>query len=548
MGCQARLGLTGTGWLASQGHGAVRAMNDSEYLYQGLRKSVHDPDPLRLTLARELDLPEIESVTVEREAIDARRKPVVYLYNLRFRVSRATPRLEGLLARGVVSRYEPAPLPEPERRLRLPERPVIVGFGPAGIFLGLELGRLGYKPIIYERGEPVEERVGAVQSLWREGILDPDSNLQFGEGGAGTFSDGKLTTGKRRALNDVVLQTLVEAGAPEGILYQSRPHIGTDYLRRVVGNLRQRIVESGGEVHFRHTLTDLGLGHDGVESAVVNGRAVPTTALILAIGHSARDTIEMLHGRGVAMELKPFAVGTRIEHPAAFISEAQYGREAAAVLPAADYKLTYRHKGLGVYSFCMCPGGRVVCASSEPHGLVTNGMSYYPRAEAYSNSAIVVSLDPAAYGFNSPLEAIAFQRRYEGAAYRAGGGGYLAPAQRARDFLSGRPSSTLPPVSYRPGVVPADLNAVLPAAILPALKAGLERFDRTIRGFVDQGVLIGLESRTSSPVRILRDETFQSISAPGLYPLGEGAGYAGGIMTCALDALRFAQLVRPWRS
>ncbi len=523
-------------------------MSDAEYLFQGLRKSVHDAEPLRLTLARQLDLPEIESVTVEREAIDARRKPVVYLYNLRFRVSQVTPRLRQLMAQGVVSLHAPAPIPEPERRVSLPERPVIVGFGPAGIFLALELAGLGYRPVIYERGEPVEERVGAVQALWRDGILDPDSNLQFGEGGAGTFSDGKLTTGKRRALNEVVLQTLVEAGAPEGILYQSRPHIGTDYLRRVVGNLRRRIVESGGEIHFRHTLTDLGLGHGGVESAVVNGRAVPTTALILAIGHSARDTIETLHGRGVAMELKPFAVGTRIEHPVAFISEAQYGREAAAVLPAADYKLTYHHQGLGVYSFCMCPGGRVVCASSEPEGLVTNGMSYYARGEEHSNSAIVVSVDPAAYGFTSPLEAIAFQRHYEAGAYRAGGGGYLAPAQRARDFLRGQPSSTLPPASYRPGVVPADLNTVLPAAILPALKAGLERFDRTIGGFVDQGVLIGLESRTSSPVRILRDQTFQSVSTPGLYLLGEGAGYAGGIMTCALDALRFAQLVRPRRA
>jgi uncharacterized FAD-dependent dehydrogenase len=522
-------------------------MNDAEYVYQGLRKSVHDAEPLRLTLARQLDLPEIESVTVEREAIDARRKPVVYLYNLRFRVSRVTSRLEGLLAQGAVSLYAPAPTPEPERYLRLPERPVLVGFGPAGIFLSLELARLGYRPVIYERGEPVEERVGAVQALWRDGILDPDSNLQFGEGGAGTFSDGKLTTGKRRPLNDVVLQTLVQAGAPEGILYQSRPHIGTDYLRQVVGNLRQRIVELGGEIHFRHTLTDLELGPSGVESAVVNGRAVPTTALILAIGHSARDTIEMLHGRGVAMELKPFAVGTRIEHPAAFISEAQYGREAAAVLPAADYKLTFHHQGLGVYSFCMCPGGRVVCASSEPDGLVTNGMSYYARGEKHSNSAIVVSVDPAACGFSSPLDAIAFQRRYEQGAYQAGGGGYIAPAQRTRDFLRGQPSSTLPPVSYRPGVVPADLNTVLPAAILPALKAGLERFDRMIRGFADKGVLIGLESRTSSPVRILRDETCQSVSTPGLYLLGEGAGYAGGIMTCALDALRFAQLIRPWR-
>lgn len=522
-------------------------MHESEYLYQGLQKSVHDPEPLRVTLARQLELPEITSVTVEREAIDARRKPrVVYLYNVRFRVSTMTVRLEKLLAAGEVMPYAPASLPEPSRHLRLPERPIIVGFGPAGIFLGLALVQLGYRPVIYERGEPIHERQQAVRSLWRDGSLDPDSNLQFGEGGAGTFSDGKLTTGKRRALNDVVLETMVEAGAPESILYQSRPHIGTDNLRRVVATLRERIEQQGGEIHFRHTLTDLGLGPGGVERAVIDGQAVLTSALILAIGHSARDTVRMLYGRGVAMESKPFAVGTRIEHPAAFIDEAQYGREAAAVLPAADYKLTYRYGRVGVYSFCMCPGGTVVCASSEPEGLVTNGMSAYARDAEHSNSAVVVGVDPVAYGFDSPMEAIAFQRRYEERAYRAGGGGFIAPAQRAQDFMRGQASVSLPPVSYRPGVVAADLSDALPAAIVPALKAGLERFDRTIRGFVENGVLIGFESRTSSPVRILRDETFQSISTPGLYVLGEGAGYAGGIMTCALDALRFAQLVRRW--
>ena len=274
---------------------------------------------------------------------------------------------------------------------------------------------------------------------------------------------------------------------------------------------------------------------------------MPAAAVLLAIGHSARDTLEILYRRGVAMEVKPFAMGARIEHPAAFINEAQYGAEAAAVLPAADYKLTHRHAGLGVFSFCMCPGGQVVCASSEPGHLVTNGMSALARREKYSNSAIVASVDPAAHGIRSPLEAIAFQRRFEALAFAAGGGGQVAPAQRAGDFLRDSLSTTLPPVSYRPGVRPADLNEILPALIVPALKAGLERFDRRIRGFVEKGVLIGFESRTSSPVRIPRDEQCQSISTAGLYLLGEGAGYAGGIMTCALDALRFARRVRPWK-
>jgi uncharacterized FAD-dependent dehydrogenase len=519
---------------------------EGEYLYRGLRRPVSDREPLRQTLARELRLPEIESVTVEREAIDARRPPdVCYVYNLRFRVSRVTPRFQQLLARNKIQRVRSEPPRVPEPRVSLPERPVIIGFGPAGIFAGLALAEKGYRPILYDRGDEVADRIETVERLWRDGELDPESNMQFGEGGAGTFSDGKLTTGKQRALNDQVLQTFVRAGAPDRILVQSKPHIGTDYLRRVVANLRQEIVSHGGDVHFRHRLTDLELGPAGIQRAVIDGRPVDTACLILAVGHSSRDTFEMLRRRGVAMEPKPFAVGVRVEHPAAFIDEAQYGA-AAAHLPAADYKLTYRHDRLGVYTFCMCPGGYVVCAASESGGLVTNGMSYFARDGRYSNSAVVVSVDPADHHLRSPLDALAFQRRFEQQAYQVGGGGYVAPAQRAADLLAERPSHALPPTSYRPGVRPADLNTVLPPAVLPPLRAGLARFDRLMPGFVDQGVLIGFESRTSSPLRILRDQNYESVSTPGLYLLGEGAGYAGGIMTCALDALRFGQLVRPF--
>jgi uncharacterized FAD-dependent dehydrogenase len=525
---------------------ANRLTADQEYLYHGLRRPISDHEPLRLALARELNLPEVESVTIEREAIDARRRhAVVYVYNLRFRVSQITSRMRQLVARGEVQPYRPERPPQAEPRLTLSERPVIIGFGPAGMFIGLALAEKGYRPIIYDRGDAVAERVEAVEHLWHAGELDPESNLQFGEGGAGTFSDGKLTTGKQRPLNDQVLQTFVRAGAPERIRYQSKPHIGTDYLRRVVVNLRQEIVSLGGEIHFRHRLTDLELDPAGVRRAVINGRAVDTSSLILAIGHSSRDTFEMLHRRSVAMEPKPFAVGVRIEHPAAFVDEVQYGAEAAAVLPAADYKLTCRHGKVGVYTFCMCPGGYVVCAASEQGGLVTNGMSYFAREGRYSNSAVVVSVDPAAHYFRSPLDALAFQRQFEERAFQAGGGGYVAPAQRAIDFVREQASHSLPATSYRPGVRPADLNMVLPPAVLPALRAGLAHFDRLMPGFVDQGVLIGFESRTSSPLRILRDENFQSVSVAGLYLLGEGAGYAGGIMTCALDALRFAQLIRP---
>ena len=522
-----------------------RLTADQEFLYRGLRRPVSDHEPLRQALARELGLPEVASITVDREAIDARRRPgIVYVYTLRFRVSRVSPRLRQLLARGRIEPYRPEPLRPPEPRLSLTERPVIVGFGPAGIMIGLALAEKGYRPVIYDRGEPVSDRVATVARLWQAGELDPESNLQFGEGGAGTFSDGKLTTGKQRSLNDQVLQTFVRAGAPDRILYQSKPHIGTDTLRQMVANLRREIIALGGEVHFGHRLTDLQLGPAGVRRAGIGGRAIDTTDLILAIGHSSRDTIAMLHRHGVAMEPKPFAVGVRIEHPAAFIDEAQYGSEAAS-LPAADYKLTYRHGQMGVYTFCMCPGGTVVCAASELGALVTNGMSYFARDGDYSNSAIVISVDPAAFDLRTPLDALAFQRHFEQRAYQAGGGNYIAPAQRAADFLRQHQSSTLPPTSYRPGVRPADLDTVLPPPILPPLRAGLAHFDRLLPGFVDQGLLIGFESRTSSPLRILRDENMQSISTPGLYLLGEGAGYAGGIMTCALDALRFAHLVRP---
>jgi uncharacterized FAD-dependent dehydrogenase len=525
---------------------ANRLTADQEYLYRGLRRPISDREPLRQALARELHLPEVESITIEREAIDARRRhAVVYVYNLRFRVSQVTPRLQQLVARGEIQPYRPERPRSPEPRLALPQRPVIIGFGPAGIFAGLALAEKGYRPVIYDRGDAVDARIETVERLWQEGELDPESNMQFGEGGAGTFSDGKLTTGKQRPLNDQVLQTFVRAGAPDRILYQSKPHVGTDHLRRVVANLRREIISLGGEVHFRHRLTDVEVGPAGIRRAVIDGRSLDTACLILAIGHSSRDTFEMLHRRGVAMEPKPFAVGVRIEHPAAFIDEAQYGAEAAALLPAADYKLTFRYAKSGVYTFCMCPGGYVVCAASEPGGLVTNGMSYSARDGRYSNSAVVVSVDPAAHNFRSPLDALAFQCRFEQRAFQAGGGGYVSPAQRAVDFVREQPSHSLPATSYRPGVRPVDLNTVLPPAVLPALRAGLDHFDRLMPGFVDQGVLIGFESRTSSPLRILRDENCQSVSMPGLYLLGEGAGYAGGIMTCALDALRFAQLVRP---
>ncbi len=342
-------------------------MDSTEYIFKGLRRSVFDSELLRQTLARQLDLPEIDQVTVEREALDARRKPALdYIYNLRFTVSRTSERLQTLLDTGEIALFAPQPLPRPEPRLALPDRPVIVGFGPAGMFAGLFLAQLGYRPIIFERGQEVAKRTWAVRTLWEEGILNPDSNLQFGEGGAGTFSDGKLATGKAAPLDRLILETFVEAGAPETVLFNHKPHIGTDHLRQVVSNLRERIVGLGGEVHFEQKLTGLQLRDGAVEAITVSGQRVPTRCVVLAIGHSARDTVAMLAAAGIALRPKPFAIGVRIEHPAAFINETQYGRKGAQVMPAADYKLTHHYQGSGVYSFCMCPGGQVVCAASEP--------------------------------------------------------------------------------------------------------------------------------------------------------------------------------------
>lgn len=517
-----------------------------EYIFTGLRRSVHDVEPLRTALARELDLPEIDKIIVERESIDARKKPdVAYVYNLRFTVSKPDVRLKHLLARKIIAPYEQERLPEPEPRITLPDRPVIIGFGPAGMFAGLWLARMGYRPIIFERGRAVGERVRDVARLWSEGVLDPESNMQFGEGGAGTFSDGKLSTGKSSPLDRLILETFVEAGAPETVLYHHKPHIGTDNLRRVVANLRKQIASLGGEVHFGHRLTDLHLKGGAVEAATIAGERVATKCVILAVGHSARDTVQMLYELGVAMEVKPFAIGARIEHPADFIDEMQYGEKAAKALPAADYKLTYQHGEVGVYSFCMCPGGQVVCASSEPEALVTNGMSRYARDEGWSNSAIVVGVDPAALGYRSPLDAVEYLRDLERRAFELGGGGYVAPAQRATDFCDGKSSRDLPEVTYRPAVIAASLHELLPAYIAEPMRAGLRRFDRLMPGFLAQGVLIAPETRTSSPVRLPRDDNYRSVSTEGLYLLGEGAGYAGGIMTCARDAVKFARLVKP---
>ena len=429
---------------------------------------------------------------------------------------------------------------------RLRDQPVVVGTGPAGLFAGLTLARGGYRPLLLERGGDVDSRVVAVARFWDTGVLDTNSNVQFGEGGAGTFSDGKLTTLIRDPRCGRVLEQLVEAGAPAEILYTHRPHIGTDILREVVKNIRRTIISLGGEIRFNSRVTGLKLSGDGVRGVVVNdGLEIDAGVVVLAIGHSARDTFTMLHGQGVVITPKSFSLGVRVEHPQTLINQAQYkGFAGHPRLGAADYKLAYHsHSGRSAYTFCMCPGGVVVAAASEPGGVVTNGMSYHARDGANANSALLVGVNPADFGSEHPLAGIEFQRRWEQLAFQAGGGAYRAPVQLVEDFISGRPSSGLGEIvpTYPRDVAPADLRDCLPEYVTATLKEALLNFDTKLKGFArGDAVLTGVETRSSSPLRIIRNTGGES-PVKGLYPAGEGAGYAGGIISSAVDGIRVAE-------
>ena len=436
-------------------------------------------------------------------------------------------------------------------------RPVVIGTGPCGLFAGLILAQMGFRPIILERGKSVRERTQDTWSLWRKGQLNPESNVQFGEGGAGTFSDGKLYSQIKdpqfRARK--VLTEFVKAGAPAEILYVSKPHIGTFKLVTMVENMRAEIESLGGEIRFQSRVEEIEIELGQVRGVkLAGGEFIAASHVVLAVGHSARDTFEMLHARGVHIEAKPFSIGVRIEHPQSLIDRARLGKNAGnPLLGAADYKLVHHCKnGRSAYSFCMCPGGTVVAATSEPGRVVTNGMSQYSRNERNANSALVVGVTPADYpgGDSNPLAAplagIAFQRHWESLAFEAGGGNYNAPAQRVGDFLAGRPSTTLGSVvpSYTPGVHPTDLSRCLPDYVVAALRESLPAFGREIAGFaMDDALLTGVETRTSSPIRITRNEEFQSLNTRGLFPAGEGAGYAGGILSAAVDGIKVAEAV-----
>ena len=435
-------------------------------------------------------------------------------------------------------------------------RPLVVGAGPCGLFAGLLLAQMGFRPIIVDRGKAVRPRTRDTWGLWRRGVLDPESNVQFGEGGAGTFSDGKLYSQIKdpRHLGRKVLTEFVEAGAPAEILTEAHPHIGTFRLVTVVENLRAKIQALGGEYRFQSRVADLliEVGGDGGRRVrgvrFDNGEAIAADHVVLALGHSARDTFAMLLGKGVHMEAKPFSLGFRIEHPQSIIDRARFGTHAGhRDLGAADYKLSHAcSNGRTAYSFCMCPGGTVVAAASEPGGVVTNGMSQYSRNERNANAAIVVDVTPAADFPDGPLAGVALQRRWEARAFAVGGGSYQAPGQRLEDFLAGRPSTRLGAVipSYRPGVRPADLSTCLPDYAIDAIREALPVFGRQIPGFDNpDAVLTGVETRTSSPVRITRGVDFQSLNTRGLYPAGEGAGYAGGILSAAVDGIKVAEAV-----
>ncbi len=517
----------------------------------------HGKQDLEKKAAKLLKIPQdkIKKLTIRRQSIDARKKgELLYIYAVDVQI-------EGNEASAVKRAKSPNILTVQEKEYQFPgqeagaerltERPVIIGFGPAGLFCGLMLARAGFRPVILERGADVDTRTAQVRQFWEHGILNPESNVQFGEGGAGTFSDGKLNTLVKdvSGRNKEVLKILTEAGADESILYSSKPHVGTDVLSQVVRRLREEIISLGGEVRFLTKAADLVIRDGAVEAVKTEHpergeEILPAKAVVLAVGHSARDTFETLFQKGISMEAKAFAVGLRIQHPQKQINLSQYGMENPGRLGAAPYKVTRQTGGgRGVYSFCMCPGGYVVNASSEPGRLAVNGMSNHAREGVNANSALIVTVTPEDFPEMTAMGGIAFQRHLEELAYRAGDGripvqlyGDFREKQRSRQFGDVEPA-------FCGKTAFADLNQVLPEALCCSMKEGIEAFGGMIKGFNrHDAILAGVESRTSSPLRIGRGETMES-SVKGLYPCGEGAGYAGGITSAAMDGIKTAEAI-----
>jgi uncharacterized protein len=519
----------------------------------------HAEPALRQAIIKRLAIPsaDLVSFTVFKRAYDARKTSAIQLiYTIDAEVKNEA---------AVLKRYakDSHVIPTPDMAYKFVasappsvERPVVIGMGPCGLFAGLILAQMGFNPIILERGKIVRERTVDTFKFWRQGVLNPASNAQFGEGGAGTFSDGKLYSQIKdpNHLGRKVLAEFVEAGAPEEILFVSKPHIGTFRLVSMIEHMRNKIIALGGEIRFDSQVTDVLIETRNGEKQIAgvelaSGEQIAARHVVMALGHSARDTFEMLHNRGVFFEAKPFSIGVRIEHPQSIIDTARFGASAGnPILGAADYKLAHHaSNGRSVYSFCMCPGGTVVAAASEPGRLVTNGMSQYSRKERNANAGIVVGVNPEDFPGDprtNPLAGVAFQRHWEEQAYIAGGSNWNAPGQLVGDFLASRPSTELRSVipSYKPGVTPTDLALCLPDYAVVAIREGLAAFGRQIPGFsMDDAVMTGVETRTSAPARMTRGRDFQSLNVKGLYPAGEGAGYAGGILSASVDGIKVAE-------
>ncbi|MPQ43330.1 NAD(P)/FAD-dependent oxidoreductase [Clostridium tarantellae] len=512
-----------------------------------------DINLIKNKVAKKLRLPlsEVNNIKIIKESIDARKKSMIkfnYCVDIEHedeskivaKVNDRDVKIETLVLDELVSGNE-----------NLNHRPVVIGLGPAGLFAALLLAKKGYRPLVFERGEDVENRTKTVEKFWKTGVLNTESNVQFGEGGAGAFSDGKLTTRIKDTRCDFILEALVKGGAPEEIIYKGKPHVGTDILKKVVKNIREEIKALGGEVKFNSKFEGILKSNGKLKGIIVNGEEVPCDALILALGHSSRDTYEMLFNKGIFMSQKPFAIGVRVEQPQGLINISQYGEKYAnhPKLKAAEYRLTYQSKKLerSVYSFCMCPGGVVVNAASEKERLCVNGMSYHARDKENANAAIVVAVGPKDFEGNHPLSGMEFQRHYEALAYKEGGRNYSTPIQLVGDFMENKISTKLGKVN--PSVLSngyefVDLRKCLPSYVIEGLKEGLKDFDRKIKGFANyDSILTGIETRTSAPVRIERNESLQSISLEGLYPAGEGAGFAGGIVSAAVDGLKVAESI-----
>ncbi len=549
----------------------------------------HPTDALRALAAQLLGIaPEaIAQLQVHKRSFDARKAQLQAVYIADITLADASAEAALLAQFAQHPHVNPTPdmawKPVAQAPADLAERPVVVGFGPCGIFAALVLAQMGFKPIVLERGKEVRERTKDTWGLWRKRVLTPESNVQFGEGGAGTFSDGKLYSQIKdpRHLGRKVMDEFVAHGAPHDILYAAHPHIGTFKLVKVVEGMREEIIRLGGEIRFEQRVTDVHIAGEG-EARQLTGLTVlnlatgdsyqlPTHHAVLALGHSARDTFAMLYERGVSMEAKPFSIGFRIEHPQSVIDRARWGRHAGhPLLGAADYKLVHHaHNGRAVYSFCMCPGGTVVAATSEPERVVTNGMSQYSRAERNANAGMVCAVDPSdfphdaaafawafdgkTYGVENlaegefhPLAGIVLQRQLESRAYTLGGSNYSAPGQLVGDFIAGKPSTAFGEVqpSYKPGVALGDLHQALPAYAIAAMREALPAFGKKIRGYdMHDAILTGVETRTSSPLKMGRDASLQSLNTRGIYPAGEGASYAGGILSAGVDGIKVGESV-----